>query len=90
MDKADYTQLYHPGGKISVATNLYAYKCDHDSQLQWPFKEEVTISMYYISMIICTTHTVNILHNGIHTYMHVYYTVGNVTTITVIGCNNYL
>ena len=71
-DKADYTQLYHPGGKLSVATNLYAYKGDYDSQLQWPFKEEVTISMYYISMIICTTHTVNILHNGIHTYMHVY------------------
>ena len=46
-DEADYRQSYHPGGSLSVAVNLYIFKGDHDSQLKWPFKEQVTISMYY-------------------------------------------
>ena len=35
---------YYP---ISFAVNLYILKGEHDSQLKWPFKEEVTITMYH-------------------------------------------
>ena len=30
----------------TVAVNLHIFKGDYDSQLRWPFKEEVTITMY--------------------------------------------
>ena len=37
---------YRPGRVTSFAVNLYIIKGDHDSQLKWPFKEEVTVTMY--------------------------------------------
>ena len=37
---------YCPGGNVSLAVNLYIFKGDHDSELKWPFKEEITITMY--------------------------------------------
>ena len=45
-DIDDATPSYHPGTEMSFAVNLYLFKGDHDSQLEWPFKEEVTITMY--------------------------------------------
>ena len=37
---------YCPGTVTSFAVNLYIFKGEHDLQLRWPFKEEVTITMY--------------------------------------------
>ena len=37
---------YYPGTVTSFAVNLYIFKGDHDSQLKWPFKEKVTITVY--------------------------------------------
>ena len=37
---------YNPETEMSLAINLYIFKGDHDSQLEWPFKEEVTVTMY--------------------------------------------
>ena len=35
----------HPG-MVAFAVNLHIFEGEHDSQLRWPFKEEVTITMY--------------------------------------------
>ena len=33
--------------QISLAVNLYIFKGDHDSQLKWPFKEKVSITVHH-------------------------------------------
>ena len=40
---AHFRPSYYVG---TVAVNLYILKGDHDSQLRWPFKEQVTITLY--------------------------------------------
>ena len=57
QQQADHTQSYHPEGYFSVAVNLYVFKGDHDSQLKWPFKKEITISMYHENNNTHKTHT---------------------------------
>ena len=42
----DDDTAYNPQTEMSFAINLYIFKGDHDSQLEWPFKEEVTVTMY--------------------------------------------
>ena len=37
---------YHPSTGTSLAVNLFIFKGNYDSQLRWPFKEEVTITAY--------------------------------------------
>ena len=46
MDDFYVGPSYYPGTVTSFAINLYIFKGDHDSQLKWPFKEKVTITMY--------------------------------------------
>ena len=52
-----HNHIYHPEGYLSVAVNLYVFKGDHDSQLKWPFKKEITISMYHENNNTHKTHT---------------------------------
>ena len=42
----DDATAYNPRTEMSFAINLYIFKGDRDSQLEWPFKEKVTVTMY--------------------------------------------
>ena len=46
VDHANDATPYNPRTEMSFAVNMCIFKGDHDSQLKWPFKEEVTITMY--------------------------------------------
>ena len=46
VDHANDATPYNPQTEMSFAVNMYIFKGDHDSRLKWPFKEEVTITMY--------------------------------------------
>ena len=46
VDHANDATPYNPRTEMSFAVNMYIFKGDHDSRLKWPFKEEVTITMY--------------------------------------------
>ena len=44
-DMSDYVSSY-PSGYASLVVNLYILKGNNDSQLKWPFQEEITVTMY--------------------------------------------
>ena len=49
-DAYDFNDFYEPSypeNLMSFAINLFIFKGDHDSQLEWPFKKEVTITLCY-------------------------------------------
>ena len=46
-DFDDFYESSYPEDLMSFAINLFIFKGNHDSQLEWPFKKEVTITLCY-------------------------------------------